>query len=88
MTEVKIVGWHHQLYGQAPGDGEGQGSLTCYSAWGHKEQDTTELLNDSNKIPFSTTHLFMGWIQEAVPTYIIERLKMGKSSFYFCQVMA
>ena len=23
------------------GDSEGQGSLTCYSSWGHKESDTT-----------------------------------------------
>ena len=33
MVEDKIVGWHHWLngheFGQAPGDGEGQGSLTC-----------------------------------------------------------
>ena len=32
-TEDEVVGWHHQLngqeFGQAPGDGEGQGSLTC-----------------------------------------------------------
>ena len=31
MTEDEMVGWHHQLngheFGQAPGDGEGQGSL-------------------------------------------------------------
>ena len=41
-----MVGWHHQLNGhgfeQAPGDGEGQGSLVCCSPWGHKELDTTE----------------------------------------------
>ena len=30
---------------QAPGDGEGQGSLECCSPWGHKESDTTERLN-------------------------------------------
>ena len=30
---------------QAPGDGEGQGSLACYSRWSHKESDTTEQLN-------------------------------------------
>ena len=33
MTEDEVVGWHHQFYGhefeQAPGDGEGQGSLAC-----------------------------------------------------------
>ena len=49
MTEDKMVEWHHQLNGhefeQAPGDGEGQGSLACYSPWGHKESDMTERLN-------------------------------------------
>ena len=34
MTEYEMSGWHHQLDGhefeQAPGDGEGQGNLTCY----------------------------------------------------------
>ena len=42
MTEDKMVGWHHRLNEQAPGDGEGQGSLVCCSAWGLKELDTTE----------------------------------------------
>ena len=27
---------------QAPGDGEGPGSLACLSLWGHKESDATE----------------------------------------------
>ena len=48
-TEVKMVGWHHQLNGhefeQAPGVGEGQGSLACCTPWSHKELDTTERLN-------------------------------------------
>ena len=30
---------------QAPGVGDGQGSLACYSPWGHKESDTSERLN-------------------------------------------
>ena len=30
---------------QAPGDGEGQGSLACCSPWGCKQSDTTEQLN-------------------------------------------
>ena len=30
---------------QAPGVGDGQGSLECCSPWGHKELDTTERLN-------------------------------------------
>ena len=41
-----MVGWHHSLDGhefeQAPGDGEGWGSLVCCSPLGHKESDTTE----------------------------------------------
>ena len=49
MTEDEMVRWHHWLNGhefeQAPGDGEGQGSLVCCSPWGHKESDTTEWLN-------------------------------------------
>ena len=51
MTEDKMVGWHHQLNGhefeQALGDGEGHRSLVCYSPWGLKELDTTEVLNNS-----------------------------------------
>ena len=53
MTEEEMVGWHHWLNGhefeQAPGDGEGQGRLACYSPWGCKELDTTERLNNNNK---------------------------------------
>ena len=41
-----MVGWHHRLNGcefeQAPRDGEGQGSLVCYSPWGFKESDMAE----------------------------------------------
>ena len=40
-TEEEMAGWHHQLHGpefeQAPGDGEGQGSLLCCGPWGRKE---------------------------------------------------
>ena len=47
MTEDEMVGWHHQLDGhefeQAPGVGDGQGSLACCSPRGCKESDTTEL---------------------------------------------
>ena len=40
-TEYEIVGWHHRHDGhefeQAPGIGDGQGSLACYSPRGHKD---------------------------------------------------
>ena len=43
MTEDELVGWHHCLDGhefeQAPGVGDGQGSLACCSPWIHKELD-------------------------------------------------
>ena len=41
-TEDEVVGWHHQLNEQTPGDSEGQGSLERCNPWGHKESDTTE----------------------------------------------
>ena len=40
MTEDEMVGWYHWLDGheceQAPRAGDGQGSLVCYSPWGHR----------------------------------------------------
>ena len=49
MTENGMVGWHHRLDGhefeQAPGISDGQGSMVCFSPWGHQESDTTERLN-------------------------------------------
>ena len=58
MTENEMVGWHHRLDGQfeqAPGVGDGQGSLACYSPWGCKESDMTELLNLTNSCEFCMT---------------------------------
>ena len=55
MTEDKMVGWHHRLnaheFEQAPGDGEGQGSLVCCSPRGLKESDMMEQLNNNCMIP-------------------------------------
>ena len=48
----EMVGWHHWLnrheFEQAPGVGDGWGSLACYSSWGHKDLDPTEQLNNNN----------------------------------------
>ena len=39
MTEDEMVGWHDRLDGhefeQASRTGDGQGSLVCFSPWGH-----------------------------------------------------
>ena len=53
-TEDEMVREHHWLNGhefeQTPGDSEGQGSLACCGPGGHKELDTTEQLNNVNKL--------------------------------------
>ena len=50
MTEDEMFRQHQWLSGhefeQAPGDGNGQGTLVCWSPWGHKELDMTEQLKN------------------------------------------
>ena len=45
-AEDEMIGWLLRLNGhefeQAPGVGDGQGSLACCSPWGRKELDMTE----------------------------------------------
>ena len=47
-----MVGWHHQLneheLEQTLKDDEGQGDMTCFSPWGHKELDTTWQLSKNH----------------------------------------
>ena len=49
MTEDVMAEWHHLLHGhefeQAPGVGNGQGSLVSCSPWGRKESEMTEQLS-------------------------------------------
>ena len=49
---------YHRLNGhefeQAPGVGDGQGSLACCSPWGRKESDMTEWLNRIERYTRST----------------------------------
>ena len=48
-AEDEMVRKHHLLneheFEQTLGDSEGQGSRACYSPWGCKESESTELLN-------------------------------------------
>ena len=61
MTKDEMVGWRHRLNGhefeQAPGVGDGHGSLACCSPWGRKESDTTEWLNNKETLTEGTS----GW---------------------------
>ena len=49
---MEMVGWHHRLnaheFEQAPGVGDGQGSLVYFSPWGRKESDMTWQLNNND----------------------------------------
>ena len=49
MTEDEMVDWYHRFNGhefeEAPGAGDGQGSLSCCSPLDCKEFNTTERLN-------------------------------------------
>ena len=51
-TEDEMAGWHHLLnereFEQAPGVGDGQGSLVCCSPWACKELDMTDWLTKLN----------------------------------------
>ena len=81
MTEDEMIGWDHQLSGhefaQAPGNGDGQGSLVCCSPWGRKELDTTEQLNNNNLKARNSCFIYISPFNE--PT--------GLALFYPVQVM-
>ena len=52
MAEDETVRGHHRLDGceseQAPGVGDGQGSLACCGPWGRKEVHMTERLTENH----------------------------------------
>jgi len=59
MTEDEMVGWHHQFNGhefeQAPGVGDGQVGLACYSPRDQEELNMTERLNNNNNLLYCKT---------------------------------
>ena len=68
LTEDEMVEWHHRLNGhefeQAPGKGEGQGSLMCCSPWGQKVSDMTEGLNSNSRAcPYTRNHYLIACVQ-------------------------
>ena len=64
MTEGEMVRWYHRLNGhefeQAPGDSEGQESLSRCSPWGGKESDTTDRLNNNSGNSITLTSFVHG----------------------------
>ena len=74
MTEDEVVGWHHWLDGhefeQAPGVGDEQGSLACWSPWGHRELGMTGWLNwtemcqeqGGDRVSWAVASIWEGWV--------------------------
>ena len=77
MIEDEMVGRYHWLDGyelqQAPGVGDGQGSLACCSPWGHKESDTTEWLNWDWTESMLTAWYLVSWGFSTFYTLVIKR---------------
>ena len=52
LIEDEMVGWYHRFngheLGQTSGDGEGQGSLACFSSWSCKKSDMSWQLNNNH----------------------------------------
>ena len=75
-TEDKMVGWYHQLDGhkfeQAPGAGDGQGSLVCCSPWGQKESDMTEQLKwtELNWTEYQLLEHPPGWMAKLTTEFV------------------
>ena len=67
--EDEMVGWHHWFNGrefeQAPGDGEGQGSLACCSLRSREESDMAKQLN--NRFPRGKILLKMSPPETPIP---------------------
>ena len=91
-TEDEMVGWHHWLDGhefeQAPGVGDGQGSLACCSPRDHKESDMTgwlEFIHPCSKY-LSTSSLSamlkLGWCKFwGTPNPLISEIELVRTAF-------
>ena len=83
MTEDEMVGWHHWLDGhefeQAPGVGDRQGSLACWSPWGLKELDMTEQLTElimmgGKETVFEGKTVKEGSVRLCIQTFVINHI--------------
>ena len=90
----RIVGWHHWLDGrefeQAPGVGDGQGSLAYYSPWGWKELDMTEVIWwPKNKYMsvlyfFKALFIWLCWVFVAAHRVSLVAVSRGYSQLAVC----
>ena len=86
-TEDEMAGWHHRLDGRecewTPGVGDGQGGLVCCDSWGHKESDTTEHLNWTQKKITHTNFLKMTVFLIALAYFKLSLYKWSLKEIYF-----
>ena len=79
--ENEMVGWHHRVDGhefeQAPGVGEGPGSLACCSSWCCKESNMTERLNWTELIWEDVCRLYVKATRFSVTDGILETIPDG-----------
>ena len=84
--EDEMAGWHHWFDGhefeQAPGVGDGLGSLACCSPWGRKESDTTEQLNWTA----AQLSMLLVWPQQKTATSQQHFFMSLFFSFSFCAI--
>ena len=70
-TEDEMAGWYHRSngheLGQTPGDGEGQGGLTCCSPW-VSESDMTRRLNNKYHLTYIIVNV---WRRRWHPTPVL-----------------
>ena len=88
MTDDEAVGWHHWFNGYelqyTLEVGDGQGSLMCYSPWGHKELDMPEQLTLHFNPEYSLEDWCWRWSSNTLATWCeelaLERtLMLGKT---------
>ena len=77
-----MVGWHHRLdeheSEQAPGVGDGQGSLVCCGPWDIKELDMTEQVNNSNTVKgFDIVNETEADVFLEFPSYLYDPVNVG-----------
>ena len=82
-----MVGWYHWLNGheseQTLGESEGQWSLVCCSPWGHKQLDTTYILNNSLGYPYPG--LQAGWARQSVTSRPLPQFTPQVSAHHLLQ---
>ena len=85
----EMVEWHHWLDGheseQAPGVGDGQGSLVCCSPWSCRELDTSQWLTDLFTDPASnrvTCFSFIAWFSCVCVVFIKLKIFCKFASFW------